>query len=130
MRLVIVGVVALAVVGFVDALSAQQGRVPRSILQRADSSVPGYETIAAAAEFAPGAQTGWHSHPGDMVGYMVEGAVRLEQQGKASTIIAAGNTFIIAAGIAHNETNEGTSEARMLATYVVEKGRPLNSEIQ
>jgi quercetin dioxygenase-like cupin family protein len=65
-----------------------------------------------------------------MVGYMVEGAVRLEQQGKASTIIAAGNTFIIAAGIAHNETNEGTSEARMLATYVVEKGKPLNSQTQ
>jgi quercetin dioxygenase-like cupin family protein len=92
--------------------------------------VPGYEAIAASAEFAPGAQTGWHSHPGDMVGYMVEGAVRLEQQEKASTIIAADNTFIIAAGIAHNETNEGISEARMLATYVVEKGRPLNSEIQ
>ena len=37
----------------------------------------------------------------------------------------AGGSFLIPAGTVHNATNTGTGKARILATYVVEKGKPL-----
>jgi hypothetical protein len=46
-----------------------------------------------------------------------------------ATTFEAGKTFIIPAGIVHNDTNTGRTVARMLATYVVEKDKPLNSQI-
>jgi quercetin dioxygenase-like cupin family protein len=108
---------------------AQQRGAPRTIFQRADSAVPGYEVVAAGAEFQPDATTGWHTHPGEMVGYLLEGTLVVEQEGRLATTLEAGKTFIIPAGIVHNDTNTGRTVARMLATYVVEKGKPLNSQI-
>jgi quercetin dioxygenase-like cupin family protein len=121
-----IGVVTLALAGLIVGVSAQQFGAPRTILQRADISVPGHEVVEAVADFQPGATTGPHTHPGEMVGYILEGTVVVEQQGKAPMILAAGQTFIIPAGIVHNHTNGGHTVARILATYVVEKGKPLN----
>jgi len=129
MRLAVVGVAMLAITGMVGGAYAQQRGAPRTILQRADSAVPGYEVVAAGAEFQPGATTGWHTHPGEMVGYVFEGILVVEQEGRLATTLEAGKTFIIPAGIVHNDTNTGRTVARMLATYVVEKGKPLNSQI-
>ncbi len=64
-----------------------------------------------------------------MVGYVLEGSLLIEQDGKSSTL-TAGQTVIIPAGVAHNNTNNSTTTARMLATYVVEKGKPLNEPSQ
>ena len=114
--------------GIIVTVRAQGGNpTPRTILQQSDTSVPGHQVIAATAEFAPAAVLGWHTHPGEMVAFVVAGSVRVEQKGTATVTVAAGNTFIIPAGVPHNETNDGGTVARMLVTYVVEKGKPLNS---
>jgi quercetin dioxygenase-like cupin family protein len=62
-----------------------------------------------------------------MVGYILQGAVVIEQEGKSTVTLSTGDTFIIPAGIVHNHTNRGRSVARMLATYIVEKDKPLNA---
>jgi quercetin dioxygenase-like cupin family protein len=119
--------VTLIVIAFVltGTLAAQQPAFKRTVLQQGDVSVPGREAITAVGEFQPGATPGRHTHFGEEVGYVLEGTLLVEQDGKAPVTLKAGGTFLIPAGTIHNATNTGTGTARVLATYIVEKGKPL-----
>ena len=129
MRVVTVTFVALALLGIVVGLSAQQAGFKRTVIQQADLSVPGREATTAIAEFQPGATVGRHTHPGEEVGYVLEGTLVLEQQGKPAVTLGAGKTFFIPAGTVHNATNSGSTQARVLATYIVDKGKPLATTV-
>ena len=122
-------VVALTVVvvGLTAGPYAQQAGFKRTVLQQADISAPGREVITAVGEFQPGASPGRHTHPGEEVSYVLEGSIVLEQEGKPNTTVSAGQAFIIPAGVVHNATNRGTAVARIVANYIVEKGKPLAS---
>jgi quercetin dioxygenase-like cupin family protein len=120
--LVLTGVVAGAVV-------AQQAPFKRTVLQTGDLSLPGREAVTAVAEFQPAATVGRHTHPGEEIGYVLEGTVLVEQEGKPPATLSAGQTFFITAGAIHNATNKGSGAARILATYVVEKGKPLATPV-
>jgi quercetin dioxygenase-like cupin family protein len=119
--------ITLTLVAFVltGILAAQQPTFKRTVLQQADISVPGREVITAVAEFQPGATPGRHTHFGEEVGYVIEGTLLVEQDGKPPVTLKAGGTFLIPAGTVHNATNTGAGTARILATYIVEKGKPL-----
>ena len=115
----------IAVVGLVVGVLTQQPTFKRTVLQQADISVPGREAVTAVAEFQPGAAAGRHTHPGEEIGYVLEGQLLLEQDGKAAVTLRAGQTFLIPPGTVHNATNSGSGTARVVATYLVEKGKPL-----
>jgi quercetin dioxygenase-like cupin family protein len=121
----IVTSVTLVLAGIVAGVSAQQPGFKRIVLQQGNLSVPGRELVQAIAEFQPGATVGRHTHPGEEIGYVLEGTILLEQEGKPSVTLGAGKTFLIPPGTVHNATNNGSSQARVLATYIVEKGKPL-----
>ena len=122
MRVVTITVAALALTG---VLAAQAPAFKRTVLQQSDISVPGREVVSAVAEFDPRATPGPHTHFGEEIGYVLEGTFLIEQAGKAPVTLQAGGSFLIPAGTVHNATNTGTGKARILATYVVEKGKPL-----
>ncbi len=122
MRSFTVTVVALLLTG---ALAAQQPAFKRTVLQQADISVPGREVITAVADFEPRATPGRHTHPGEEIGYVLAGTFLVEQDGKAPVTLSAGGTFLIPAGTVHNATNTGAAAGKILATYIVEKGKPL-----
>ena len=107
------------------AINAQQTGFKRTVLQQMDISVPGREVVSAIAEFQPGVSVGRHTHPGEEAGYILEGTLLLEFDGKPPVTLGPGKTFFIPAGAIHNATNKGSGTARVLATYVVEKGKPL-----
>jgi quercetin dioxygenase-like cupin family protein len=125
MRKAILALVTLVIVGGAGAVGAQAPTFKRTILQQADISAPGREVVTAVAEFQPGASPGRHTHPGEEIGYVLEGTVSLEQQGKPTVMLSPGQSFLIPAGTIHNATNTGAGTARLLATYIVEKGKPL-----
>jgi quercetin dioxygenase-like cupin family protein len=117
-----------AVIGLlavVAGVSAQQAGFSRTVLQRGDLSTPGREVVSAIAEFQPGATVGAHTHPGEEAGYLLEGTLVFEQTGKPTVTLKAGETFFVPAGTVHNATNKGSARTRVLATYVVEKGKPI-----
>jgi quercetin dioxygenase-like cupin family protein len=115
-----------ATVGFLVAVvAAQQPAFKRTVLQQGDLSVPGREVITAVVEFEPGASPGRHTHAGEEVGYVVEGSIVVEQDGKPEMPLKAGQAFLIPAGTVHNARNSGAGKARLVATYIVEKGKPL-----
>ena len=118
-------ITALAVAGVVTAAWAQQATFKRTVLQQADISVPGREAVTAMVDFQPGGSSGRHSHPGEEIGYIVEGTFRFEQDGKPAAMLKTGDAFIVPAGTVHNATNTGSANGRVLATYIVEKGKPM-----
>jgi quercetin dioxygenase-like cupin family protein len=122
-------VAALGVVAIVAGPSAQQSGFKRTLLQQSKLSVPGHEAVTAVAEFQPGGTVGRHTHPGEEIGYILEGSILLEQEGKPPVTLGPGQTFFIPAGTVHNATNKTSSVARVLANYVVESGKPLASPV-
>ena len=116
---------ALGVAVLVVGVGAQAPAFKRTVLQQGDLSVAGREAVTGLAEFPAGTSTGRHTHPGEEVGYVLEGAVVVEQDGKPAVTVEAGKTFLIPAGVVHNATNMTSGMSKILATYVVEKGKPL-----
>jgi quercetin dioxygenase-like cupin family protein len=117
--------VLLSVFIGVPAVSeAQAPGIKRTILQRTDVA-GGQETVLGLAEIAPGGATGRHSHPGIETGYVLEGSATLVIDGEAPIAMTAGTSYLIPAGKVHDARNTGTVPVKVLATYVVEKGKPL-----
>jgi quercetin dioxygenase-like cupin family protein len=108
-------------------IGAQQVAVKRTVLQQGDLSVAGREAVMARAEFPIGGTTGRHTHPGEEISYVLEGTLRMEVAGQPPRSLKTGEVFMIPAGIVHNATNTGSGAATVIATYVVEKGKPVTT---
>ena len=106
------------------ALSQQPG-IKRTDLQRHDLSVPGREVIQVRVQLAPGVSFPKHTHPGEEIIYVLEGSLEYEVEGKPAVTLKAGEVLFIPAGTVHAAKNVGSGNAAELATYVVEKGKPL-----
>lgn len=128
--LISITVVAAAGLFGIHALNAQQPGFKRVELQRGDLSVPGYEAVMVRAEFDPDGVVGRHTHPGEEMGYIIEGTMQLEIDGKPPLISKAGDVYFIPAGAIHSGKNIGKTQAKILATYVVEKGKPLGTPVK
>jgi quercetin dioxygenase-like cupin family protein len=117
---------AAAVGATMDRLAfAQQPGIKRTILLRTDE--PGsqtHEAVMGVAEIAPGAMAGKHRHPGIEIGYILEGSVTLEHEGEPAKQLKAGDAFKNEPGV-HNARNTGTVPVKILAIYLVEKGKPI-----
>jgi quercetin dioxygenase-like cupin family protein len=61
---------------------------------------------------------------------VLEGTLTLELQGKPATTKKAGEAFIIPAGTVHNARNTSKAVAKVLATYIIEKGKPVATPVQ
>lgn len=109
---------------------AQQPGFKRTELQRADLSVPGRETVQTIAEFPEGIASGRHTHPGEEVGYILQGTVVMEIEGRLPATLKSGDVFLIPAGHVHNARNVGAGASKMLSTYIIEKGKPLATAVR
>jgi quercetin dioxygenase-like cupin family protein len=109
------------------ALLAQQAGFIRVPLQTQDLGTPGKVAVQARAEFDPGVSAGRHTHPGEELGYVLEGQLELKIDGQPSRTIKAGETFFVPEGLIHDGVNNGAGKAKVLATYFVDKGKPVAS---
>ena len=104
---------------------AQQPGIKRTDALRHDLGVPGREVIQVRVDFAPGVAFGRHSHPGEEIAYVLEGTLEYEVEGKPPVTLKAGEALFIPAGTIHAAKNVGSGNGAELATYIVEKGKPL-----
>jgi len=130
-----VGAVAILAAGVaigvtVDHVAfAQQPGIKRTILLRADDpGSPKYEAVMAIAEIAPGAMSGKHRHPGVEVAYVLDGSLIIEHEGEAPVTLHAGEAIKNMA-VVHNARNPGTKPVKILAVYIVEKGKPMAESV-
>jgi quercetin dioxygenase-like cupin family protein len=125
-RLIAAAAVTIAAIGLtLPLMSAQQAGVRRVDLQRRDLGVPGREVIQVRVELDPGVAFGRHWHPGEEIVYVLEGALEYEVEGKPPVTLRAGDVLFVPAGTIHAARNVGRVNGAELATYVVEKGKPL-----
>jgi quercetin dioxygenase-like cupin family protein len=121
------GFAVLCVCSASDPTTAQQLTVQRKVLLTQDLPIPGYQTVMAAVEIPAGGREGRHTHPGAVVGYVQEGVLTLDYEGKPTATYKAGDAFYIEAGKIHEGINKGGSPVKIVATFVVEKGKPLTT---
>ncbi|HEY6902004.1 MAG TPA: cupin domain-containing protein [Puia sp.] len=99
--------------------------VKRTDLQRHDLSIPGHEAIQVRVDFGPGVIAPSHKHPGEEIIYVLEGLLEYQLEGKPPVTLKAGDVLFVPARVFHSAKNAGKTNAAELATYVVEKGKPL-----
>lgn len=104
---------------------AQASGLSRTMVGKADVSVPGREAVVAKVEVVPGSRAGRHTHPGDEISYVTEGEVDLLVDGQAPRTIKAGESFVVPAGVIHDAHNASNAAVKLIGVYVVEKGKPL-----
>jgi quercetin dioxygenase-like cupin family protein len=107
------------------AAQVQQAGIKRTDLQRQDLSVPGREVVQVRVDFAPGVAFGRHSHPGEEIAYVLEGSLEYQFDDKPPVTLKVGEALFIPAGTVHAAKNVGNGNGAELATYIVEKGKPL-----
>ena len=125
--------IALGLVAGTWGIQRADAQVPgfkRVELQKHDLSTPGREALVARGEFQPGAAAPKHTHPGEEIGFILEGEVTVEIEGQPAKALKAGDTFFIPAGTVHSAKNTGKAQALVLSTYVVEKGKPLATPVK
>ena len=121
-------IVAALIVGGGLALRAapvQQSGVRRAELQRRDIGAIGREVIQVRVELDSGVAFGRHRHPGEEIIYVLDGSLEYTVDGKPPVTLRAGDVLFIPARTTHAARNVGRSTGAELATYIVEKGKPL-----
>jgi quercetin dioxygenase-like cupin family protein len=114
---------ALAAFAYVTAVAQAPG-IKRTLLQRGDVT-PDREVILGQAEIAAGSAAGRHTHFGVETGYVLAGSASIEIEGELPKLLKAGDSYFIPAGKIHDAKTVGDVPTKVLATYVVEKGKPL-----
>ena len=98
--------------------------IKRAILERFDVPDSNYETVMMLVEVPPQVNTGLHTHPGFDAAYLLEGSLTVITLGQPDRSINAGESWHVPPGIVH-EVKAGDETVKVLAAYVVEKGKPL-----
>jgi quercetin dioxygenase-like cupin family protein len=111
------------------ASRAQDG-VKRTDLQTHDLSIPGREVVQQMVELQPGTVVAKHTHPGEEVSVLLDGELLLEVAGKSAMPLKAGQAFTVPMGAVHGVKITSSAPAKLLVTYIVEKGKPLRSPAQ
>jgi quercetin dioxygenase-like cupin family protein len=128
MKSPIVLAIAASLVAFSLLASAQAPMPPvgikRTILQRGDIG-NNMEAVLGVAEIPAGAASGRHTHFGTETGMLLEGTMSLEVEGEPTRLVKAGDSWLIGAGKVHNASVVGDTKAKVISTYIVEKGKPL-----
>ena len=97
----------------------------RTDLQEHDLSIPGREVIQNRVDVDPDAPAIRHWHPGEEFIYVLEGMLQYEIDGESLRTVSAGEALTVPAERVHSVRNVGEGNAAELATYIVEKGKPL-----
>ena len=98
--------------------------ITRTIKERFDVPDSNYETVVMHVEMQPGVRSGLHTHPGFDAAYLLSGRLDVLERGQPDKPINAGESWHVLPGVVH-EVRVGDQTAKVLAIYVVEKGKPL-----
>ena len=124
----VVAVVGLAGGPILDARQAPG--VKRNIVLKEDMSIPDREGVMALVELPPGSAEGRHTHFAEVFGFVLEGTIALEIEGKPTATLKAGDVFHTPTGKVHQGINNGSVTAKLAAVFVAEKGKPLVTEVK
>ena len=117
-----------AALAFGTAASRAQDGLKRTDIQTHDLSAPGREVVQQMVELQPGVVVAKHTHPGEEISVVLEGELVFQMAGRPDVTVKAGQPFFVPSGVVHGV--KASSTTKLLATYVVEKGKPLRTAAQ
>jgi quercetin dioxygenase-like cupin family protein len=127
-RILFGALAAISIVGTAasqpPAMTQQTQTIKRTPLQKFDVPGTAYETVIGIAEITPNVTIGRHTHPGPESGYILDGDLVVMIDGQPEKTLRAGDSYQVPAGAVH-DARTGPNGAKVIATYVVEKGKPL-----
>jgi quercetin dioxygenase-like cupin family protein len=112
------------------ATAQAPGVTAKPLLSTSLSGDEGKVTVLLMVEFAAGAALGRHTHPGDEYATLLEGVLELRADGQEPRRVVAGQAYHNPRGLVHEARNVGDGVARVLATFVVDRGRPVTVPAQ
>jgi quercetin dioxygenase-like cupin family protein len=112
----------------VAQVAAQAPPIKRTPLQRFDVPGTAFEAVIGMADISPGIAIGRHTHPGPESGYVMAGGFELRVDGQPPRLLKAGDSYQVPPGAVH-DAKAGPEGAKVIATYVVEKGQPLATPV-
>ena len=121
---------ALAVPAFAQQAPVSPAPVQRTPIGKTEVPGSNYEVITAMVTLQPGFKAGRHNHPGVVQAQVLEGEFMIQFDGEPEKIFKAGQSLEVPAGKIHNEGAVGSVPAKLIAVYVVEKGKPLVNPIK
>jgi quercetin dioxygenase-like cupin family protein len=127
--LVVTGI-SLIIGGAMALTPPQLEGIKRTDLLKNDLSVPGREVVQARVDIEPGVTSPKHWHPGEELVYVIEGTLEYQVEGKPPVTLKAGDVLYIPPGAVHAARNVGKDNGAELATYFVEKGKPLSTIVK
>lgn len=129
-RWVLMGAVIVGSGVVLHVAQARQAGITRIDLQRRDLSAPGREVVQTIVELDAGVTSSRHTHPGEEIVYILEGApLEYRLEGRMPVTLKPGDVLFIPAGTIHSARNVGNRKGAELATYIVEKGKPLLTDV-
>ena len=123
--LCVLALLAFAAPAAAQPSPVQPAPVKRTVLGKVEVPGANYDVVTAMVEIVPGFKAGRHNHPGEEIAYVIEGTLEYEIEGRPPVTLKAGDVLFLPAGTIHAARNVGTVNAAELATYIVEKGKPL-----
>jgi quercetin dioxygenase-like cupin family protein len=122
MKVLAIACLALPVIA--TSAIAQQAGIKRTVIRSIDFP-PGYTTVTAIVELAPGICSGRHTHPGIDSGFVMQGDFVLKIDGKPEQTFKANDSFETSPQMPHDACS--VSGTKLIDTWVIEKGKPLAS---
>ncbi|HYC16495.1 MAG TPA: cupin domain-containing protein [Pseudolabrys sp.] len=120
----VLAIASLAIPVILASAIAQQPGIKRTVIRSIDFP-PGYTTVTAIVEVGAGSCSGRHTHPGIDSGFVINGDFVLKVEGKPDETFAAGESFQTLPQIPHDGCS--VSGAKLIDTWVIERGKPLAS---
>ena len=114
---IVAGIILLS---FSVHANAQAGNVLRTTLSGDDTK----QVLITSAEFSTGTILPRHSHPGDDYTVVLQGTLELNVEGREPQRVSAGQAFHVHPGQVHYTRVLGDTPVRIVAFWVVEKGKP------
>ena len=122
----LIAVIALTVNAAADEPKASAQPV-RTLFERHDQSgVPGKEIVIGSAMLPADTSIGYHTHPGDEVGYVLKGTLILKTRGQPDRTLKAGDSFFNPRGAEHSlVAAPGGDGGTAVSAWIIDKGQPL-----
>jgi quercetin dioxygenase-like cupin family protein len=114
---------------FVSANANAQAPTSKHLLKTTLSDDTTKETFMFLVEFSPGSTTGRHTHPGDEYIFILQGTFELSAEGRETRRLSTGDVSHSPRGLVHENRNVGDTPARVVITFVVDKGKPVSQRV-
>jgi quercetin dioxygenase-like cupin family protein len=133
MKLTHISLIAIVALALNAAAEEPKGsaQAARTIFERHDqSAVPGKEIVIGSATLPAGSAIGYHTHPGDEIGYVLKGILILKVRGQPDRWLKAGDSYFNPRGAIHSVMAAPDGDGGVaVSTWIIDKGQPFATSV-